>query len=185
MKLDMKKIMKEAHRLAREIKREFPNVDYKTQVGINVKHLINEFNSAELIGSEKQIAWAKDIRNQLVEGIDNMIDIIDGKIEQPECLVFCNAYWGYAKNGIANIYRKITKLNSFKEVNDEELDEMIRNEIRQFIKKELLPIIKEAIQNIEKAADIINLRHYTIADIFIEGYECNFNLLTPNLKQII
>ena len=35
----MKNIMKEAHKLTREIKREYPEVDYKTQLGICISFL--------------------------------------------------------------------------------------------------------------------------------------------------
>jgi len=35
-------IMKEAHRLAKELKEEFPNIDYKAQVGINIRYLLGK-----------------------------------------------------------------------------------------------------------------------------------------------
>lgn len=38
-------ILKEAHKLTREIKKEFPEVDYKTQLGINIKFLLEEGNN--------------------------------------------------------------------------------------------------------------------------------------------
>ena len=38
----MKNIMKEAHRLTREIKKEFPEVDYQAQLGICLSFLYNE-----------------------------------------------------------------------------------------------------------------------------------------------
>lgn len=38
----MKNIMKEAHRLTKEIKKEFPEVDYKTQLGICLSFLSKE-----------------------------------------------------------------------------------------------------------------------------------------------
>lgn len=38
----MKNIMKKAHEMTREIKREFPTVDYKAQLGICMSFLANE-----------------------------------------------------------------------------------------------------------------------------------------------
>ena len=38
----MKNIMKKAHEMTREIKKEFPNVDYKSQLGICMSFLANE-----------------------------------------------------------------------------------------------------------------------------------------------
>lgn len=38
----MKNIMKEAHRLTKEIKKEFPEVDYKTQLGICLSYLYSQ-----------------------------------------------------------------------------------------------------------------------------------------------
>ncbi|MDU3018902.1 MAG: hypothetical protein E7B46_08840 [Clostridium perfringens] len=38
---DMSLVMKKAHRLTKEIKKEFPNVDYKFQLGICMSYLLN------------------------------------------------------------------------------------------------------------------------------------------------
>lgn len=40
--IDMKNIMKEAHKLTREIKKEFPEVDYKFQLGLCISFLSKE-----------------------------------------------------------------------------------------------------------------------------------------------
>ena len=58
--------MKEAHKLTKEIKAEFPNVDYKTQLGICIAYLSKEGEDkmVELKGTEKQITWAEKIRKE-------------------------------------------------------------------------------------------------------------------------
>ena len=70
----MKNIMKEAHRLTREIKAEFPEVDYQAQLGICISYLYeNEkkenVEMVELKGTEKQVKWAEDIRRKAVEKV--------------------------------------------------------------------------------------------------------------------
>jgi hypothetical protein len=64
-----KNLAKEAHRMAKEIKGEYPEVNYKFQFGLNVKYLLSkveevENTMAELMGSPKQIAWAEKIRSE-------------------------------------------------------------------------------------------------------------------------
>ena len=44
-----REIMIEAHELAREIKNEYPSVDYKTQVGINISYLLNNRESENMV----------------------------------------------------------------------------------------------------------------------------------------
>ena len=68
--INMKNIMKEAHRLTKEIKKEFPEVDYKTQLGICLSFLYAEGadnEEVELQGSVKQVAWANEIRTKVLE----------------------------------------------------------------------------------------------------------------------
>lgn len=47
----MKNILKKAHELTREIKKEFPEVDYKTQLGICISYLYNK-EAEEVISLE-------------------------------------------------------------------------------------------------------------------------------------
>lgn len=70
----MKNLFKEAHKLTKEIKAEYPNIDYKAQFGICLSYLQEmkgECKMVELKGSEKQIKWAKDIRQQILSMKDN------------------------------------------------------------------------------------------------------------------
>ena len=73
----MKNIMKEAHKLTKEIKKEFPEVDYKFQLGLCISYLSkNEMKEdvemVELKGTEKQVKWAEDIRKEVVEKLQNV-----------------------------------------------------------------------------------------------------------------
>lgn len=73
---DMSLIMKEAHRLTKKIKNEFPEVNYKFQLGICMSYLLNgegENEMVELQGSEKQVKWATDIRENTIKSIDRAL----------------------------------------------------------------------------------------------------------------
>ncbi len=71
----MKNLFKEAHKLTKEIKAKYPNVDYKAQFGICLSYLQEmkgECKMVELKGSEKQIKWAEDIRKGLVKLLEDI-----------------------------------------------------------------------------------------------------------------
>lgn len=68
-------IMKEAHKLTREIKKEFPNVDYKFQLGLCISYLHRNKEAIKMVdlkGTEKQVNWANDIREDMLKRIDLM-----------------------------------------------------------------------------------------------------------------
>lgn len=62
------KIVKEAHKMAKEIKREYPEVNYQVQFGLCLSYLLKgeENTMVELKGSEKQVKWAEDIKKELL-----------------------------------------------------------------------------------------------------------------------
>jgi hypothetical protein len=67
----MTNLFKEAHILAKAIKAEFPEVNYKFQFALCVKYLKSAaVKTVELTGSEKQVKWAMDIRAQLLNSFD-------------------------------------------------------------------------------------------------------------------
>ena len=77
----LKNILKEAHKLTKEIKREYPEVNYMAQLGICISYLSKnkeEVEMVELEGTEKQIAWAKKIREELLSGT-KIIDVVNAK----------------------------------------------------------------------------------------------------------
>lgn len=58
----MKKIFKEAHKMTREMVKEY-GVDYQAQFGLCLSYLLNreEEEMRKLKGTERQVKWAEDI----------------------------------------------------------------------------------------------------------------------------
>ena len=82
----MKNIMKDAHRLTREIKAEFPEVDYQAQLGICISYLYENkkkenIKMVELKGTEKQIKWAEDIRSKFETALEEGEKVVNARIE--------------------------------------------------------------------------------------------------------
>lgn len=67
-----KELMIKAHEMTKEIKNEYPGVDYKFQLGLCLAYLHKEGEKEmrELKGSEKQVKWAKDIRSYMLENLE-------------------------------------------------------------------------------------------------------------------
>ena len=64
-----KNLMKEAHKLTKQIVSEYGDVDYRTQLGLCLSFLSQEGGKemVELKGTEKQVKWAEDIRNRIIK----------------------------------------------------------------------------------------------------------------------
>ena len=62
-------LMKEAHKMTREIVNKYGDVDYRTQLGLCLSFLSQEGGKemVELKGTEKQVKWAEDIRNRIIK----------------------------------------------------------------------------------------------------------------------
>ena len=62
-------LMKEAHKLTKQIVSEYGDVDYMTQLGLCLSFLSQEGSKeiVELKGTEKQVKWAEDIRNRIIK----------------------------------------------------------------------------------------------------------------------
>ena len=62
-------LMKEAHKMTREIVNKYGDVNYITQLGLCLSFLSQEGGKemVELKGTEKQVKWAEDIRNRIVK----------------------------------------------------------------------------------------------------------------------
>lgn len=62
-------LMKEAHKLTKQIVSEYGDVDYKIQLGLCLSFLSQEGGKemVELKGTEKQVKWAEDIRNRIIK----------------------------------------------------------------------------------------------------------------------
>ena len=65
-----KEMMVKAHKMTKGIKNEYPEVDYKFQLGLCLAYLYEnegDVKMVELKGSEKQIVWAEEIREVVLE----------------------------------------------------------------------------------------------------------------------
>lgn len=72
-----KELMIKAHKMTKEIKNEYPTVDYKFQLGLCLAYLYEnegENEMVELKGSEKQIAWAKEIKEVVLEMAERTVE---------------------------------------------------------------------------------------------------------------
>lgn len=81
-------IMREAHKLTKEIISKYEDVDYKAQLGLCLSFLSQEKGGKEMVelkGSEKQVKWAEDLRGRFVKYLDYIKDLADG-IEISESL---------------------------------------------------------------------------------------------------
>ena len=81
-------IMREAHKMTKEIKEQYPEVDYKAQLGLCLSFLSQEKGEkkmVELKGTAKQIKWAEDLRGRFIKYLDYIKDLADG-IEISESL---------------------------------------------------------------------------------------------------
>lgn len=62
-------LMKEAHKMTREIVNKYGDVDYMTQLSLCLSFLSQKGGKemVELKGTEKQVKWAEDIRNRIIK----------------------------------------------------------------------------------------------------------------------
>lgn len=80
-------LMREAHKMTREIINKYGDVDYKAQLGLCLSFLSQEGGKemVELKGTEKQIKWAEDLRGRFVKYLDFIKDLAS-EIEISESL---------------------------------------------------------------------------------------------------
>ena len=112
----MKNIMKEAHRMAKEIKREYPSVDYKFQLGLCISYLYEESKKEvvevkELKGSAKQVKWANEIREKALEIAtrNNLVEVIKVLTTKEDAKFFIDGYKQMTSKYIDD-YKKFTLL---------------------------------------------------------------------------
>lgn len=70
-----KELMVKAHEMTKEIKNEYPGVDYKFQLGLCLAYLHAEGENKEMVelkGTEKQVKWAEDIREEMLKDLEHM-----------------------------------------------------------------------------------------------------------------
>ena len=131
-----KELMIKAHQMTKEIKNEYPEVDYKFQLGLCLAYLQTEgeVKMVELKGSEKQVKWAEDIRNQYLKNVDGIIEGVENKLR--------------------SYVRPVVE--EFKEEIYSKMKEETKAERRRVI-LEILKEIKEKIENEESAKKFIDV----------------------------
>ena len=131
-----KELMIKAHQMTKEIKNEYPEVDYKFQLGLCLAYLQGEgeVKMVELKGSEKQVKWAEDIRNQYLKNVDGIIEGVENKLR--------------------SYVRPVVE--EFKEEIYSKMKEETKAERRRVI-LEILKEIKEKIENEESAKKFIDV----------------------------
>lgn len=154
---NMSLIMKEAHKMAKEIKAEFKEVDYKFQLGLCISYLLKEEEKmVELQGSEKQIKWANDIREKMLkllqeenaerilfisyakkEDIEKAFNIIDDAVWFIDNRTF--SYKVYDLSGLVMVLDKYFENKKL---------EKLEKELKE--RKELIKECKETGKNIEE-----------------------------------
>ncbi|MFL8710806.1 hypothetical protein Q3304_08570 [Clostridioides sp. GD02377] len=84
----MKNLFKEAHKMTREIKRKYNDVEYKAQFSLCLSFLNKEggIKLKELRGSEKQVNWANDIRKELLNVIDELEEVDNKYFEKKDLI---------------------------------------------------------------------------------------------------
>ena len=112
----MKNIMKEAHKLTKEIKKEFPEVDYKFQLGLCISYLYEESKKeavelVELKGTEKQVKWANEIREKALEIAtrNNLVEVIKVLTTKEDAKFFIDGYKQMTSK-YTDEYKKYTQL---------------------------------------------------------------------------
>ncbi len=137
-----KELMIKAHKMTKEIKNEYPGVDYKLQLGLCLAYLYEEGEKemVELKGTEKQVKWAKDIREEMLSDLEHMR-------EKP-------AFYGqYIARGLGEDFPAIIR-------KDEE-----NLKLRRAISNKYLDKIQEFIENEDKAVAFINRRGIRIPEM--------------------
>lgn len=138
-----KELMVKAHQLTKEIKAEYPEVDYKFQLGLCLAYLHAEGENKEMVelkGTEKQVKWAEDIRKE-------MLNDIESKKEKP-------AYFGqYIARILGEDFPVAIRKNEESLIKRRAAGMVYLNKVQELIEKE------------ETAVAFINRKSVTIEDI--------------------
>ena len=95
-------LMKEAHKLTREIKAEYKDVDYKAQLGICISYLSKKEEvkkMVELEGTEKQVKFASDIRENIINMIEESDSEYKNELLEETCRIK-QAVWFIERNNM-------------------------------------------------------------------------------------
>ena len=107
-------LMKEAHKMTREIVNKYGDVDYMTQLGLCLSFLSQEKGEKEMVelkGTEKQIKWANEIREKALEIAtrNNLVEVIKVLTTKEDAKFFIDGYKQMTSKYIDD-YKKFTLL---------------------------------------------------------------------------
>lgn len=92
----MKNVMKEAHKLTKEIKREYPNVDYKAQLGICISYLMEGDNISKRAEEIKAELGVTEEEAVLLETVEKHFLVEYGRNEK----ILMNLWENYGKKRV-------------------------------------------------------------------------------------
>lgn len=115
-----KEIIKKAHEMTKEIKKEYSDVDYKTQFGLCLSFLLSEEEGGankmrELKGTEKQVKWAEDIRKEVIEMNDYLLENVDA-LEEEKRINKAKEVYTTSKEYLENVAEATLFIENFKEI---------------------------------------------------------------------
>lgn len=87
MKLHKKNIMKEAHRLAKKFKNEFPEIDYKLQLGLCMKYLFKKDNVLPAEEEYMQYTYRGNNKKEIKMIVYSKFDILTQSLKETKNLI--------------------------------------------------------------------------------------------------
>lgn len=115
-----KEIIKKAHEMTKEIKKEYLDVDYKTQFGLCLSFLLSEkkggINKTRgLKGTEKQVKWAEDIIKEVISINDYLLENVND-LEEEKRINKAKKIYTTSKEYLENISEATVFIENFKEI---------------------------------------------------------------------
>ena len=83
--MSKKELMIKAHEMTKKIKTQYPEVDYKFQLGLCLAYLYENEGDVEMVelkGTEKQVAWANEIREVVLEMAERSVKLMAKRYEE-------------------------------------------------------------------------------------------------------
>lgn len=190
MKKVTSRLMREAHKLTKEIVKKFPGTNYKVQLGLCISYLLEEGvkEMKELKGTEKQVKWANDIRENLIISCNSAIEELEdnswnkyygmldlaliNKLENAESFIEGRGRGGFEAAYPSQEEKALTiyKQYAYRVLNNNVIHNALKNEKEVKIVKAIMELLIESINNEDE----------TIFEGAIQENEFNSNLFLYN-----
>ncbi|WP_053293651.1 hypothetical protein [Clostridium botulinum] len=112
-------IIKKAHQMTKEIKKEYSEVDYKVQFGLCLSYLLSNVKGdstmQELKGTEKQIKWAEDIRKAVMDMNNYLLENVS-ILEEEKRINKAKEVYTTSKEYLENVSDSKVFIETFKEI---------------------------------------------------------------------